>query len=196
MDCDVPPIPTTPVGRVNSMQVHSYLACTPRKAGVTAAMFYAPWGRNVCGWLAGGHADRCGGVFFAVEGDYSTGHARFCRSADDDVRGGWIQEVALATTEIRCPISGADCAGLLRLQSAFVREWLFCPDDPLDHDEVAAYLKLGLPLRPVNVRAAQFHRFEQRRPVWVCASPGIDFNLVLYLKKRLPLDRREARALA
>ena len=51
-------------------------------------------------------------------------------------------------------------------------------------------------MRPINVRSAQFRRFEQRRPVWVHASPGIDFNLVLYLKKRLPLDRREARGLA
>jgi hypothetical protein len=178
------------------MQVRSYLACAPHEAGVTAAMFYAPWGQSVCGWLAGGHAERCAGVFFAVEGYYSTGNARFCRSVDDDVRGEWIEEVALATTKIRCPISEADCAELSRLQSAFAREWLFCPDNPIDDDEVAAYRKLGLPLRPINVRSTQFRRFEQRRPVWVYASPGIDFNLVLYLKKRPPLNHREARALA
>jgi hypothetical protein len=118
-------------------------------------------------------------------------------------RGTRVSATASTTTfaaggsrKSRCPISEADCAELSRLQSAFVREWLFCPGDPLDDDEVAAYRKLELPMRPMNVRSAQFRRFEQRRPVWVYASPGIDFNLVLYLKRRLPLDRREARALA
>jgi hypothetical protein len=178
------------------MQVHAYLACAPREAGVAAALFYAVWGRNVCGWLAGEHDRRASAAFFALEDYYSTADAVFCRSVDDDVRGGWIAQAVPVTTEIRCPIPEADCGELSRLQSAFVREWLFCADDPRDRAEVEAYRKLGVPVRPLNVRAAQFHRFDQRRPVWVYASPGIDFNLVLDLKKRLPLDRREARVLA
>ncbi len=53
-----------PRGRVESMQVHSYLACAPREVGVTAALFYATRGQNVCGWLAGEHAGRCAAAFF------------------------------------------------------------------------------------------------------------------------------------
>ena len=185
-----------PGGNGEPMQVHAYLACAPREAGVSAALFYAAWGENVHGWLACEHDRRCAAAFFALQDYYSTRDAVFCRSVDDDVRGRWIEQAVPVTTGIRCPVPDADCGELSRLQSAFVREWLFCPDDPQDRAEVEAYRKLGLPVRAVNVRAAQLHRFDQRRPVWVHASPGIDFNLVLYLKKRLPLDRREARVLA
>jgi hypothetical protein len=178
------------------MQVHAYLACAPRETGVSAALFYAVSGQNVYGWLAAEHGKRAAAAFFALEDYYSTGHAVFCRSVDDDVRGKWIEESVPVITDIRCPIPEADCGEVSRLQSAFVREWLFYADDPRDRGEVEAYRKAGLPVRPINVRSAQFHRFDQRRPVWVHASPGIDFNLVLYLKKRLPLDRREARVLA
>lgn len=178
------------------MQYHSYLACAPRDVGVTAALFYVPRGTNVCGWLAGGEGARCVAAFFVVEGYYSADAARFCRSAEDDVRGRWIEQTEPVTTEIRCPLPESECAELSRLQSAFVREWFFYPADPQEGDEVAAYQKLGFRVRSANVRTTQLHRFDQHRPVWVHASPGIDFNLVLYLKKRLPLDRREARVLA
>lgn len=183
-------------GSAEPMQAHAYLACAPRDAGVSVALFYAASGENLRGWLGCEHERRSVAAFFALEGYYSTRDAVFCRSVDDDVRGRWIELSVPVTTEIRCPIPEADCGELSRLQSEFVAEWLFCDDDPRDRAEVEAYLKLGLPVRAVNVRATQFHRFDQRRPVWVYASPGIDFNVVLHLKKRLPLDRREARALA
>jgi hypothetical protein len=196
MDRDAPSVPSRAGGGADSMQYHSYLACAPRDAGVTAALFYVPRGTNVRGWLAGGEGARRAAAFFVVEGYYSADAARFCRSVEDDVRGRWIEQTEPVTTEIRCPIPEAERAEVSRLQSAFVREWFFDPGDPQESDEVAAYRKLGFPLRPVNVRSTQLHRFDQHRPVWVHASLGIDFNLVLYLKKRLPLDRREARVLA
>lgn len=178
------------------MQVHSYLACAPREVGVTAALFYATRGQNVCGWLAGQHAGHWSAAYFDLEGYYSTRDALFCRSVADDVRSRWIEQAVPLTTEIRCPIPEAECRELSRLQALFVREWLFCPDDLLARGEIDAYRRLGFPVRAVNVRSMQFHRFDQRRPVWVHASSGIDFNLVLDLKKRLPLDQREERALA
>lgn len=196
MESDVLSRPSVPGGRAESMQVHAYLACAPRDVGVSAALFYAASGENVHGWLACEHERRCAAAYFALEGYYSTRDAVFCRSVDDDVRSRWIEQAVPVTTEIRCPVSETGCGELSRLQSAFVHEWLFADDDPRDRAEVEAYRKLGLPVRAVNVRTAQFHRFDQRRPVWVHASPGIDFNVVLYLKKRLPLDWREARALA
>ena len=173
------------------MQVHAYLACAPRGAGVTAALFYAVRGEDVCGWLA--HESHAGSAaaFFMLEQHYSTAETVFCRSVDDDVFGRWIKQAAPVTIDVRCPVAQSDCHELSRLQSAFVREWLFYPDAPLDHGECAAYRSLGLRVRAVNVRSSQFERFDQRRAVWVHASPGIDLNLVLYLKKRLPLDTRQ-----
>lgn len=193
MDCAAPPVPSVPNADAESMQVHAYLACAPRDAGVAAALFYAARAANVRGWVACEHDRRCAAAYFALEGYYSARDAVFCRSVDDDVRGPWIEQAVPVTAPVRCPVAEADCGELARLQAAFVREWLFFPDDPRDRAEVDAYRKLGLPVRALNVRAAQFHRFDQRRPVWVHASPGIDFNLVLYLKKWLPFDRREAR---
>lgn len=178
------------------MQVHSYLACAPRDAGVSAALFYLPRGTDVHGWLAGSAGGRCAAAFFAVEDYYSKRGGRFCRSVDDDVRGRWLEESVPVTTEIGCPIGEDECAELARLQSAFSREWFFRSADATDHDEIAEYRRLDYPVQGINVRSAQFHRFDRHRPVWVHASPGIDFNVVLYLKKRLPLDRREARVLA
>lgn len=192
MNRDALPVPVEPGPVAASMQVHSYLACAPRDAGVSAALFYAPRGTDVLGWLAGGAGGRCVAAFFAVEDYFAKRGARFCRSVDDDIRGPWLEESAPVTTGIRCPIAEAECAGLSRLQSAFVREWLFVPDDPVEHDEVDAYRRLGYPLQPINVRTAQFDRFDRHRPTWVHASPGVDFNVVLYLKRRLPLDRRAA----
>lgn len=178
------------------MQVHAYLACAPREAGLAAALFYEARGPNVCGWLAGVHANQCTAAYFDIEGYYSSRDAVFCRSLGEDVHGRWIEHAVPLTTEIRCPIAEPECGELSRRQAGFAGEWLFYPDNPSARAEVDAYRRLGLPVRPVNVRSAQFRRFDQRRPVWVYASPGIDFNLVLYLKKRLPLDRRVERALA
>lgn len=178
------------------MQVHSYLACAPRDIGVSAALFYVPRGTNLLGWLAGRAGGRWAAVFFAVEDYFAVRGARFCRSVDDDPRGPWLEESVPVTTGIRCPVTEDDCAELSRIQAAFVREWFFAAGDPAERDEEDAYRVLGYPVQALNVRSAQFHRFDRQRPVWVHASPGIDFNVVLYLKKRLPLDRREARVLA
>jgi len=177
------------------MQAHAYLACAPRGAGVTAALFYAARGKDVCGWLTHEFHAAGAAAFFMLENYYSTAGTVFCRSVDDDVFGRWIEQAAPVTVEVRCPVAEADCHELSRLQSAFVREWLFYVDAPLDQGECAAYRKLGLRVRAVNVRSSQFYRFDQRRAVWVHASPGIDLNLVLYLKKRLPLDRRQLQLL-
>lgn len=178
-----------------NMQVHAYLACAPREAGVTAALFYAVRAANVYGWLTREREGGCAAAFFAMERYYSPAHTLFCRSVDDDVYGKWIEQTAPVTTEIGSPVPEAERHELARLQSAFIGEWLFYPDDPRAHDEVEAYRNLGLPVRPVNVRSSQFHRFDQNRPAWVYASPRIDLNVVLYLKQRLPLDNHEARVL-
>jgi hypothetical protein len=177
------------------MQAHAYLACAPRGAGLAAALFYTMRGKDACGWIAHERHAGCAAAFFALRNHGLSAETVYCRSVGDDAFGSWIEQAAPVTNDVRCPISETDCRELSAMRSAFVRAWLFSADDPLEEEECAAYRKLGLPLRPVNVRSAQFHRFDRNRAVWVHASPGIDLGIVLYLKRRLPLDGRQGRFL-
>jgi len=180
---------------VDMMDARAYLACAPMDAGVGLALFYVSRAARIHGWFAREHEGRFAAAFFALEGCHATDDAIFRRSVDDDACGRWIGTAAPAATEVRCPLSDAEREELARLRAAFCREWLFEPDDPRDRAEVEAYRRLELPLHPVNVRPVQFRRFDRSRPVWVYASAGIDFDLVLYLKQRLPADRHHARVL-
>jgi len=179
-----------------TMQAHAYLACAPRGAGVTAALFYAMRGKDACGWIAHERHGGCAAAFFALGNYGMSAETVYRRSVGDDIFGDWIEQAAPVTKDVACPIpeTGRHELGAMRL--AFVRDWLFFPDDPLGQAECIAYRTLGLPVRPVNVRSTQFHRFDRNRAVWVHASPGIDLNIVLHLKKRLPLDGRQGRFLA
>lgn len=179
-------------GIPHTMDVHSYIACAPRGAGVALAMFYLVAGKSVRGWFAREHDARSASAYFALEPSHPAGAMLFCRSVDDDPHGKWIGHTLPVTTGIRCPLSDSECRELARRRAAFGLEWLFSPDDPRDRDEVESYRKLGLPTRPLNVRSAQFGRFDRNRAVWVHASAGIDLELVLCLKERLPADRRDA----
>lgn len=178
------------------MQVHSYLASTPRTAGVVAALFYAVLGENACGWYTGTVENEIATAFFALEQYYSTHETVYCRSSGGDLRGHWIAETAPTTTDIRCPLAEPVCHELSRLQSEFVREWLWYAGDPRSDEEADAYRKLGLPSRPINIRASQLARFDRTRAVWVHMSPGTDLNLVLAVKKTWLSDSGRLRAFA
>ena len=171
------------------MEAHSYLAYTPRGAGVAAALFYLTIGDDVYGWYTGACSYGFPSAYFALEHFYSTHATLFYRSVEDDVYGPWVVDYAPVMTEARCPVPERLCHELQRLQGAFVQEWLFFPDD---EKAAAAYRKLGLPVQGVNVRADQLHRFDQRQPTWVYAAPGIDLNVIVYLKRSWPLDDKDA----
>lgn len=178
------------------MQVHSYLATTPRAGGVGSALFYAELGENVCGWFTGtvdGSVDR---AYFALEHYYSTHETIYCRSVGNDLRGGWIVATAPIATDIRCPLTEPVCHELARLQFEFVREWLWYPGDPDAAGEAEACRKLGLVPRAINIRASQLNRFDRSRMPWVYTSPGTDLNVVLSVKKLWLSDSGKLRALA
>jgi hypothetical protein len=179
-----------------AMQVHCYLATAPRASGVVCALFYAVLGENVCGWYTGTPDLEIAAAFFALEQYYSTQETVYCRSVSGDLRGGWIVETAPITTDIRCPLAEPVCHELSRLQSEFVREWIWYLGDPRCGEEEDAYGKLGFSPRPINVRASQLHRFDCSRPVWVHTSPGTDLNLVLSIKKHWLSDSGRLRAFA
>jgi len=178
------------------MQVHVYIAWAPRGEGLTAAVLYAVRDAGVLGWLAREHDKHCVAAFFALNGYFGSSCASFRRSATGAIDGRWIEPATPLSADIACPLAAADRQWLSRLQTAFARQWFFSAEDPSEVAEIAAYDSERLPIRAVSVRAAQFRRFDRHRTVWVHASPSIDFDLVLYLKRRLPQDRHEAQLLA
>jgi hypothetical protein len=177
------------------MQVHAYLATAPQAAGVVSALFYAEMGENVCGWFTGADVG-AGSAFFSLEHYYSTQQTICCRSAGNDLRGGWIVASAPITTDIRCPLGEPVCHELARLQFEFGREWLWYPGEPGSVLEAEAYRKAGLPPRAINVRASELNRFDRSRTPWVYLSPGTDLNIVLSVKKHWLSDSGRLRALA
>jgi len=178
------------------MQVHSYLATAPRAAGVVSALFYAVLGENACGWYTGSGEFGITSAFFALEQYYATQPTVYCRSASGDLRGAWIVETAPITTDIRCPLDEPVCHELARLQSEFVREWIWYAGEPGNGEESEAYRKLGLSPRPINIRASQLQRFDRSRAAWVYMTPGTDLNLVLAVKKHWLSDSGKLRAFA
>jgi hypothetical protein len=170
------------------MEPHAYLAYVPNGVGVASALFYLVHKTNVYGWYIGADAYAYPPAFFALEDFYSTRATVFCRSVEDDAYGPWVQDSAPVTTDIRCPVPEPICHELDRCQAAFVREWLFFPEDARN---VAEYRRLGLPVEAVNIRADQFHRFARDQPVWTYTSPGTDLNMISYLKRSWPLDDKE-----
>lgn len=111
------------------MEAHSYLAYSPRGAGLASALFYLAIGENVYGWYTGASSYAFPAAYFALEPFYSTG---------------------------------------------------------------ATLFYLGLPVQGANPRANQFHRFDQRQPKWIYAAPGIDLNVIAYLKSSGSLDDKDA----
>ena len=171
------------------MEAHSYLAYSPRGAGLASALFYLAADDNVYGWYTGACSYAFPAAYFTLEDFYSTRATLFYRSLEDDVYGPWVVDYTPITTEARCPVPQPLCHELQRLQGAFVQEWLFFDDD---EKAAEAYRKLGLPVQGTNVRADQLHRLDQRQPTWVYAAPGIDLNVVAYLKRSWPLDDKDA----
>ena len=173
-----------------SMQPYFYLAFTPRGVGVVAATFYFVQAENVYGWFIGARNNGCAAGFFALERYYSRETTIYWRSLEDDVHGEWEAAVIGAVTAASGPVPEAIRHELARLQSAFADEWLFFPEYPGAEGEIEAYRKLELPVETVNIRPAQFHRFDQSQPTWIYASPGIDLNVIAYLGDHWMLDHR------
>ncbi len=153
------------------MQPRFYLAITPRGAGVSAAVFYRGDGDSVHGWFAGARNHGCVSRFFAIERYFAKDPATFWWTMENDPQGKWAVGDTSRVSGIHCPLSETACHELQLLQSAFADEWLFYDGDPRAGNEIDAYRRLGLPVGPVNVRACQFPRFDQRQPTWTYASP-------------------------
>jgi len=175
-------------GRV--IEPASYLAYTPRGAGVLCALFYFAADKHVLGWYTGSQQGEFPATFFMLENFYSSEQTFFYRSQEDDVYGTWLKY----TPDGDMPVKGrelvpdAACHELEHLQFTFIREWLFYPDDDGADNESAEYRKQGLPVQAVNIRSRKLNKLDKNDLIWTYATATVDMNVISFLMRHWPLD--------
>jgi len=53
---------------------------------------------------------------------------------------------------------------------------------------VVRYRNEELPVRPVNIKRRKLSKLERHDAIWTYATPGMDLNIIDFLKKRWSLD--------
>jgi hypothetical protein len=174
---------TTPVG---------YLAYTPRGAGLLAAVVYVAAEKDVYGWWTGASNSDFPSAFFLLEDFFRVSGTTFYATRGMDLYGGWAFNYSSSQPELDKPEPVADDLSheLEQLQDAFWAEWLFVSDDKGIEDEVAAYARSELPLQQVNIKIARLNKLDKEDVIWTYASPGIDLEIIDYMRQRWPLDYR------
>ena len=168
----------------------AYLAYAAHEAQIACALYYFTAEENVYGWYVGAEEGRFPASYFMLENFYSVHNVAFYRSRQDDVYDGWAVITRKGEIEINRPVPVPDrfCHELEHLQDMFVREWLFYAADREASREVEAYRAQGLPLRHVNIKAGKLNRLNRDDRFWTYATPGLDLNVISYLKRHWWLD--------
>ncbi|CAJ0779889.1 hypothetical protein LMG7141_00944 [Ralstonia condita] len=168
----------------------AYLAFEPKGPGLMCALMVIVEGDDVYGWYTGPAKGSFPAAFFMLERYYSTHETAFYHSVQDDVYAGW--RLAYPPVEIDAgrqpPVQPPMCHALEQRQDAFLAAWLFYRDDPGNADEVQWYATQHLPLGHTGIRHEQLNRFAPGDVIWSYASPGLDLNIVEFLRRRWPLD--------
>ncbi|MBP0632860.1 hypothetical protein J8I34_28145 [Cupriavidus sp. AcVe19-6a] len=168
----------------------SYLAYEPKGPGLMCAVMVIVEGENVYGWYTGPVRDKLVAAFFMLEHYYSTHETALYHSVDDDVYGEWV--LTYPPVEIDAgrysPVPEPLGHALERAQDAFAADWLFYCDDPAAAADVAWYREHNRPLKRAGIRHGKLNKFEQGQIVWTYASPGMDLNVIDFLRLRWPLD--------
>ena len=168
----------------------SYLAYTPRGAGVLCALFYYAADNHVFGWYTGSQEGEFPATFFMLEDFYSPQQTFFYRSQEDDVYGTWLKHTPGGDLPVegRELVPDAACHELERLQSAFIREWLFYADDDAAEKDCVEYRNQGLPVQAVNIRSRKLNKLDKNDLVWTYATATVDMNVISFLMRHWPLD--------
>ena len=170
----------------------SYLAYTPRGVGLLAAVVYLAADKDVYGWWTGARNSDFPSAYFLLEDFFSVRGTTFYATRGMDLYGGWALNYASSQPELGTPVRVADDMAhqLEKLQDAFWAEWLFFSDDQGVEDEVAAYARSELPLQQVNIKSSRLNKLDSTDVIWTYASPGIDLEVIDYMRARWPLDYR------
>jgi hypothetical protein len=176
-----PRSPTTP---------RTFLSYRPFGAGLRCAMFYFEMGPDVYGWWIGPRHSKQYSAYYKLENFFTTGSALFYASGGMDLYGGWRFLYSARTAALDEPVAVEQEAAheLERLQGMFVAEWLFFDDDPDTAHERAAYEKLKMPLRRVNIRSHALTRLTGQDSEMQYRSPDFDIDVLDYLQRHWPLD--------
>lgn len=168
----------------------SFLAFEPDGPGLMCAVMIIVEGENVYGWYTGPAGAKFAAAFFVLDRYYSTHETAFYHSVEDDVYDDWV--LAYPPMEIdaghHSPVPEELCHALERAQDAFVAEWLFYCDDPAAAADLEWYRKRSLPLTHAGIRCEKLNKLKEGEVVWTCASPGLDLNIIDFLRERWPLD--------
>jgi hypothetical protein len=172
------------------MQPRFYISCARDRPGTLYALFYYDFSPDVYGWHIEAKGHYFSAAFFMLENFYTSHATRLYRSRQDDVYGPWLIDYPPTQDEIRCPAPEFICHELESMQSRFVEEWLFFPDDKRIECELRAYREHALPVQEVNVRWKRLSRFEKNGSHWICTASGIDLNVIELLKKYWRLSEK------
>ena len=168
----------------------SYLAYTPRGAGLLCALFYFTADEDVFGWYTGSQEGEYPAAFFMLENFYSPQQTFFFRSREDDVYGTWLKHTPDGDVPVegRTLVPDSACHELERLQFAFIREWIFYADDDAAGKECAEYRGQGLPVQAVNIRSRKLNKLDKNDLIWTFATATVDMNVISFLMRHWPLD--------
>ena len=167
-----------------------YLAYTPRGAGLLCAVVLTTDESNVYGWYTGAKGNEFPASFFMLENFYSIRESAFYHTVADDVYDDWVIAYPPLETKLDRPVPVPEemCHALARMQDVFAEDWLFYADSPYAEGESKAYAQQKLPVQSVNIKNKKLNKLDKKDVVWNYASPGLDMNIIEFLRSRWPLD--------
>lgn len=175
---------------INNMTTpQTYIAFTPRGAGLLCAVTYIEIDNHVFGWWIGYHDAAFPSAFFKLENFFSLEDPAFYATEGLDIYEGWKFNYSLSEPKLEMAISIEEdlCHQLNQLQNAFIAEWLFFDTDE-DIEETKAYHQNELPVQNVNIKYKKLNKLNQKDVIWTYASNDLSLNIIEYMVPRWPLD--------
>jgi hypothetical protein len=157
------------------MQARTFIAYSPRGAGLLCAVLYVPVANEVYGWYLGGRDGVLESAYFRLEQFYTPLDTRLVTVPDADLHAGRLADEAL-------------CHALAGMQESLRREWLWDRADPVAPAELAHFHEAELALGEINVRFALLQKFDRSQPTWTYCSEGFERSVLRGLAKRWGLD--------
>ncbi|WP_296227733.1 hypothetical protein [Ralstonia sp. UBA689] len=168
----------------------AFLAYEPKGPGLMCAVMILIDEENVYGWYTGPANGKFPAAFFLLERYYSTHETAFYHSVQDDMYDGWVMAYPPVDIDVgnRLQVPEAMYHALEQYQDTFVAEWLFYRDDPDAAAETAWYRAQDLPLAHAGIRHTMLNKLDRDDLIWTYHTPGLDLNIVEFLRRRWPLD--------
>ncbi|HUJ86328.1 MAG TPA: hypothetical protein VLX30_05695 [Burkholderiales bacterium] len=171
-----------------------FLAYSPRGVGVECALVYAKEGKDAYGWYTGPREGRLASAYFLLEGFYVVSEPAFLAAAGADPYAGWTHDYTdtggAAQLDPPVRIDDALCHAMVRLQDAFVHEWLFYRAGNAAQAEIALYGEAELAVGEVNIRFRRLNKFSRLQPTWTYYSLECEHSMLAFMMRRWPLDYR------